>query len=212
MREPTQEEVLAFYDAITQRFNLRIVSKDDSAEMKLIAELLQKMGIQDVQTFLKRYWTTLPFDAERLGGPSMYVPFSLKKGEIWAREECWPRSLVPWHEAPGHVRRFRIRGAVTFALNYVVSTEERTREETYALGLTKSGHYWRVGELFESFPLASNLREYGCSGNNVALATVGLDSVDPTLEAGGAINDDDQWCRDWWTANAPDIRADHLRG
>jgi len=204
VRDADEDEMHAFVDAVKKHFDLRIVSKRDSKEMTLLAKFLQAIGIQDTETFLTRYWTTLPFDLER-AGPSLYVPESLDV--LIARPDRWWIAEVLGHEVK-HVHRFKVRGSLVFAANYLGDPMERALEESYAMSGGEALYYWRNRRLRPAGEIPASLAQYGCNGRNIDVATRGVESAQVTLGEGGSIDDADRFCTEWWEQNAPKVRAE----
>lgn len=165
--EPTKQQVEDFYRHMTLAFDARLVQKKDDPFMGLVARLLSALSIQDQETFMRRYTTTI--------GHAIYIPFEIgveSEGyPLWWQiqilsHECehvfqfdgeWNPSEGPWEE-------------LAFSASYVVDPMSRALWEAKAYRVNLELEYWRTGGLLDSVSLTSPLHQYGIPDEGVKLA------------------------------------------
>lgn len=183
---PTPDDVREFWAAITRQYDTQRIPKQDSHEMKLVAEALGLMGIVNQQDFLQRFTTVIDC--------RIYTPF--EPGVPTAAWSLWGQIRVAIHEHH-HVFQDRASGGLGFKWNYLTSAASRAHYEAEAYR-TDMVMDWRFqGRMLDPLSLASNLKSYGCSDVDVEVVRRMLALSIPSIKAGAITSDVCRWACDW---------------
>jgi len=184
----TSQLVQDFWHDLLQRYGGRVVSKQDSHEMQLVAQFLDTIGVVDRDVFMQRFTTTL-FDR-------IYIPFDLGvEGNGWT---LWDQVVVAAHEVV-HVQQFHDAPA-TFVLGYLFNRSDRATYEAQAYGANLELWRWCNGHV-DVNALASSLGSYGLTADHVAYAAAYLATLDDVLRQGGTVAPTAHWTIEWLTAH-----------
>ena len=189
--EPTPETVRALWRHMTGLYGTRVVDKASAVEMRLAAFALGKMGVLDPEAFMRRYTTTV--------GRRIYVPFEVGRPD--ERHDLWSQVVVCAHEHQ-HVEQLLRDGWLRFAGRYLLSSAARAAYEAEAYRSNLELAFWRTGEVPDPGRLAARLRDYGCTGADVAMAQRMLELSAETVRRGGVANRASQKVIAWLEAHA----------
>jgi hypothetical protein len=195
-RELTPEEVRAFVAHMTSHFEATLVDKGDAKEMKLVGELLDKLGILDKDEFLENYATTIR--------SKLYLPFTpgVEEGN-WT---LWNQLVTVAHECQ-HVVQHR-RDGLAYEVGYVTDTSARARHEAEAYLTNLELRYWREGAIPTPRRFAEKLASYGCTEQDILWAAKYMTLVAETVKLGGVVTEAGAVALDWLDENAPDLAHD----
>lgn len=191
---PTTQEVIRLWQHFQDVFETRIENKAESI-MVIGAEILSGLEIQDKKTFLENYTTTI--------GKTIYTPFTV--GTPHPRWSLWEQMMVCVHEHQ-HVYQYKAFKEDFFA-RYIFSTACRSRFEVQAYISNAAMTYWRTGRVIVAAELAGRLRAYGCSPDDIMVATRAIVSAEETIKQGGIINIPLKVFWDWAIIHAPRLLA-----
>ena len=97
MTDPTSATVQALWNFLSEHYHARVISKADDPTMQIVGEGLELFGIQDKQTFLHNFSTTIGhtiWTPEPVGHPtscSLWEQLKLGVHEhthIWQYDRC----------------------------------------------------------------------------------------------------------------------------
>lgn len=174
------ETVKEFWAYMQSQYHSNVVAKNDSAVMEAAAALLEALKIQDKETFLKRFTTTL--------GRTIYIPFEIGvENEYYS---LWGQVRVCVHEHQ-HIEQGDRDGWVIFGGRYLTSTSYRANYEAEAYGCDMEMEFWvdnmSTQELVEfGNQRAEGLRNYGCKEEDIEQAKQVL-SLRAALVAQGVV-------------------------
>lgn len=171
------ETVQEFWQYMQGEYHSNVVAKDKSATMAAVAEILNVLDIQDRETFLKRYTTTL--------GRTIYIPFEISVvNEFY---DLWGQIRVCVHEHQ-HVEQGDRDGWVVFGGRYLTSTSYRANYEAEAYGCDLEMEFWRnpsIDLLAFGDQRADGLRNYGCKQEDIDQAKLVLSLRAGVVAQGG---------------------------
>lgn len=160
MKQPTPQEVRDFWSYMTKRFNTKVVDKASAVEMQLIAYGLDLIGIQDKDTFLSRFTTTI--------GRSIYMPQKVGEGP-----DLWEQIVLCTHEHQHVVQHDR--EGMYYDISYLANSAARAHWEAEAYRCNLELTYWRTGKVPSGDQLSWVLGAYGCNKNDITVASQLLD-------------------------------------
>lgn len=199
MIDPTPETVRAFWSYMQQEYGSKVIPKATSAEMKAVATFLDLVKIQDYDTFMKVFTTTI--------GRRIYIPFEIG---VPGDYDLWGQIRVCVHEHQ-HVEQGDRDGWVTFGSRYVTSSSFRAGYEAEAFGSDMEMEYWRWGDSFDLNQFAQArplvLKSYGCSDDDIDQARATLTIRAGIVAQGIVANRSTQRAVDWLGNHAPALRA-----
>lgn len=199
MSEVTRATVVGLWDHMRRRFGTTTVSKPSASEMRLLADVLGRLGVVDAQAFLTRYATTI--------GRRIYVPFEV--GVPQRGWSLWSQLSICVHEHQ-HVVQLDEHGPIPFALRYLGSRSGRALLEADAYRTSLELHYWRFGELPRLDGMAhAVLSGYALRTEDVEIAQRVLELSGEAIQRGAVITRAGRAAIDWLQADAPELR---LRG
>ena len=188
--DPTSDEVLRFWAFMRSQLGSTVVNKDDAAEMRLVAEFLDKLGIQDKDHFLKSFATTI--------GTRIYVPFEV--GVAAGEWDLWSQVCIGVHEHQ-HIVQYE-HDKAGFTLGYVTSKASRAQNEMEAYRTYLEMSFWRYGDIPATRPVAEMLTGYGCRPEDVDVVDKNLQLAVPTIREGGVLCKSSRIALGWLNANA----------
>jgi len=177
--ELTKELVVAYAAHMAKAFGAKFVQKDNSELMALAATVLNAIGVQDREMFLKHFTTTI--------GHTIYIPFVI--GEESPGYPLWWQIQVIAHECE-HVYQFEGEesarkdpgAAIEFSWSYLTSEQERSMWEWKAYRTNVELHYWRHGNTGPSAAeWVAPLKHYGMSEGAIKAAEIALDLAMHTI-------------------------------
>jgi hypothetical protein len=193
--DPTPEMVRAFWSFMSAVHGATVIDKNNAPEIKLLADILQVLGIQDSHTFLTRYTTTI--------GTRIYTPFEL--GVPTPDYSLWGQMIIAVHEHQ-HVFQYRAEG-IEYMARYLVNGFYRADYEAEAFRTRSELDWWRFGYVDDSNELASHLLAYNCTASQIGMARTIIQLTGETVEHGGLVSDTTATAIEWLQANAPGLRT-----
>lgn len=199
MSEPTPELVKNFWAYMQSEYGSDVIQKVDSELMKLVAKFLDVAGIQDDETFMTRFTTTLH--------NNIYIPFKLGM-LVTGGYTLWGQIRVCVHEHQ-HIEQGQREGWVKFGGQYLTSPASRANYEAEAFGCDMEMEYWRQGMSFDPLVYGQQrvevLKMYGCKPEHIEQAkqTIGIRAG--VLLQGGMENKCTQLAVAWLNEHAPDL-------
>lgn len=186
---PTPGDVKDFWAYMQKRYGTTVVDKNNAAEMKIVAEFLDIIGILNKDDFLKKYTTTI--------GKTIYTPFSI--GFDAPGWDLFGQIRICAHEHQ-HVVQYTERGGIAFQWDYAVSSAKRTmyEVEAYRTGMELTWRYLR--QMQDARAIAAGLRNYGCSDDDIKVAEKALLLAIPTIKAGGLTTEAGRIAAEWLDA------------
>lgn len=186
--EPTPEDVRAFYAWYCGRLRIRIVRKQNAPEMRVLAELLDRMGVLEKEAFIERFTTIVPPIR------AVYVPF--EPGVPTRYHPLWEQIAVLCHEGE-HMRQCSADGDGAFSWDYVTSPARRAHYEALAYRVNLELRYRFFGEMKDPRMLASSLRHYGCSATDVDVAAKEMLLAAPVIQRGIIVQQSTRIACEW---------------
>ena len=182
--QPT--EVVNLWNALAEKFQLRLIDKRDSQEMLFLGEVLEQLGVMDQQAFLERYATTI--------GRSVYLPFELGDPES---RSLLSQAMTICHEAQ-HGHQHSTKGRSRWAIKYVADPAFRGAEEAEALTTGCEVYFLLTGKVLDPRPQAEKLIHYALGEDDIDTVAKRLNSTFKTVKAGGIITDAGKVARDFF--------------
>lgn len=177
-QDVTPDEVRRFWAYMCNEFGATVIDKRKAGEMKLVADALGAMGIQDRDTFMNNFTTTV--------GSRIYTPFDIGSPEGgW---ELWHQMVIASHELQ-HVIQYRKHGPIGFGLAYLTSAAARTEFEIEAYTVNLEMAYWRYGKTGSARKQAESLRGYAVSAKDIEIAAAALGSAAHTIRQGAVVTE-----------------------
>lgn len=177
---PTPDDVKAFWTYMQRKYRFRTVRKQDAAEMKFVAEVLDLMKITNKEAFLERFTTVIPLSSFR----GVYIPFEL--GVSGPHYDLWGQMVVCVHECD-HIAQCDKEGDLGYAWKYLTSAADRAHYEAggYRCNLEMNWRYQR--RVLKPADLAANLVHYGCSRVDVETTRKQLALCLPAIRQGAIV-------------------------
>jgi hypothetical protein len=194
LTEPSPELVQAFWSYMEGIYGSTRIDKSNAPEMQLVADVLDVLGIEDEQTFLTRYTTTI--------GSRIYTPF--EPGVPTTGYPLWGQVVIGAHESQ-HVSQFRTEG-IDFMARYLTSAADRAEYEAEAYRCAAELDWWRYGQLDDPKALADRLQAYNCTAQDIASADEILRLSEDTIERGGLVSSAAAAAIDWLDRNAAGLK------
>jgi hypothetical protein len=193
--EPTPEMVKAFWSYLDDVYGAKQIDKKDAPSMELVADVLQTVGIQNEQTFLTKYTTTI--------GTKIYTPFDI--GVPTPDYSLWAQMWIGVHEHQ-HVVQYRNEG-IDFMAKYLVSSADRAAYEAEAYRTGAELDWWRYRLMDSSLGLANHLQSYNCTASDIGSAHEIIQLTEDTIRQGGFVSEATVTAVEWLEANAPKLRV-----
>lgn len=178
----TPELVKKFYKHFTKNYGMKIVDKDNAAEMEMVGWFLDLMGIQDKDDFLNNYTTTI--------GNRIYISFEVGSKEIPLDRQI--ETLV--HEL--HHKRQMNRDNL-FMIKYALDKDYRALKEARAYTTNLEMRYWYCGKIYNTDKLALVLRGYDLDGEHIRVVKKHLRIHGKVAKQGGIENKISQQAIRW---------------
>lgn len=164
MTEPTPQLVIDLWTYMQSVYGSDVIQKADSELMKLVAGFLDVAGIQDDETFMQRFTTTLH--------NNIYIPFEL--GVVSPQGyDLWGQICICVHEHQ-HIEQGTREGWVQFSGQYLTSPAFRANFEAEAYGCNMELEYWRRGTSLNPKAYGQQrvegLSSYGCNAAQIEQA------------------------------------------
>lgn len=197
----TPEQVKDFWAFMQKEYGSKVVQKDDSLTMKAAAELLNALGIQDKETFMKTFTTTLY--------ETIYIPFELGVEEPGGHYTLWSQIRVCVHEHQ-HIVQGNRDGWPVFASRYLASSSYRAGYEAEAFGSDMEMEYWKTKQIIDIPSRAAILKSYGCSTTDIDM-TVSMLKIRATMVSHGTVlNPTSLAAIKWLDEHVPGLRSPDL--
>jgi len=186
----TSVDVRAFWDYMCARHNVGVIRKSDSASMKVVAELLDRMGVLARESFLLAHTTVVPIRPVR----GIYAPF--EPGVPDERWSLWSQIEVCTHEM-NHMVQAERAGRWDFSWDYITSSAARAHYEAgaYRCNLELALRY--RGRVLNCGTLAYKLVNYGCSNLDCETTEKQLLMTLPAIRKGAMIEPATREAVDW---------------
>jgi len=199
MNEPTPELVKSFWAYMQGEYDSDVIQKADSDLMKLVAKFLDVASIQDDETFMSRFTTTLH--------NNIYIPFEL--GVVPDQGySLWGQICLCVHEHQ-HIEQGNREGWVKFSGEYLTSPASRANYEAEAFGCNMEMEYWRNGTNFNAKAYGQQrvevLSMYGCKPEHIEQAKQTITIRAEVLLQGGMENKCTQLAVAWLNEHAPEL-------
>ncbi len=187
--EPSPEDVRQAWRVTCAKYGTVVVDKATAEDQKLIAKILDAMGIVPDDAFMTRFVTTL--------GSRIYVPFTPGTATpIWSLRA---QVDVLGHEHE-HVWQDRGAGGVEYAFRYATNSTMRAYYEmqAYRVDMAIEWQLWR-NELDPS-AVASVLRNYDCDEADIVMVTKMLRLSMVSIRKGAVPSEVARFVIDWMIA------------
>lgn len=189
------EEVVAFWKHMQKRFETATVNLGDAAEMKIIAQALDTLGILKKERFLKNFTTTI--------GRRIYTPFAV--GSPRGGWDLWNQVVICVHEHQHVVQHDR--EGLSYELSYLADRAARARFEAEAYRSNLEMHFWRYRKTQSARRLAEFLFDYGCREEDVEVAAQALALSNVSIRQGAVLNEATRAALEWLDVHAARLRA-----
>ncbi len=186
----TPADVRDFWAAMTAHYNVRVVDKNSSAEMQMVADHLDRLGIVDHDAFLHDFVTTLD--------ESIYTPFEI--GVPTGRWDLWQQMIVLPHEIR-HIEQNRAKEGLLYEFEYASNSTKRAFYEMEGYRCQMSLAWIFRGEELSPAGLASVLKvAYNCNDADVAMVTKMLQLSMISIKKGAIPSPSCQFAYHWMHA------------
>ncbi len=189
------QEVQAFWSFMQGHFRTSSINKGDAIEMELVAQLLDALGIQSRERFLRSYTTTI--------GRRIYTPFEV--GVPRTNWDLWSQVVICVHEHQHVVQHDR--EGVVYELAYLADRAARAQWEAEAYRSNLELHFWRHGTVPRARPIAERLAEYGCRPIDIDVVTKALTLSSFFIRGGAIVNEATHVALGWLNEHVPRLRA-----
>jgi hypothetical protein len=193
--EPTPQMVRAFWSYMQSVYGSQQIDKRDAPSMKLVAEVLQLLKIEDTQTFLGRFTTTI--------GKRIYTPFDV--GVPTPEYDLWAQIKICVHEHQ-HVAQYDAE-SIDYLARYLASGADRAGYEAEAYRTAAELDWWRYHGLDSPRGLAQHLVPYNCTPSQIESAREIIELGEDTIQRGGLVSDTSAAAIEWLQANAPALQV-----
>jgi hypothetical protein len=197
MTAVTPEIVRAFWAHMSDAYESDVIPKADSELMKLVAGFLDVIDVQDDETFMQRFTTTLH--------NNIYIPFELG---VPSNYDLWDQIRVCVHEHQ-HIEQGQRDGWITFGGRYLTSPSYRANYEAEAYGCDMELEYWRQGTGFDPLSYGTqrvkSLNLYGCKPEHIVQAQQTISIRADMLAQGGVENKATLLAMEWLNEHAPEL-------
>ena len=158
-KEPTAQLVRAFSRHMLDYYDLEVVQKTDSAFMKLLAWVLNTIGVMDKKAFMENASTTI--------GNKIYLPFVL--GEA-SDKFTFPNQIsILTHECQHKVQR--LKDGRGFYFSYLFSSAKRAAYEADGYRVNLELFFWYTGHLLNINAISTAIQKnYGCTKADAEMA------------------------------------------
>jgi len=193
--DPTPQQVKDLWKHLSDRYGSKVKHKASAAEMKLIGEALDLIGILDASSFMGDFTTTI--------NKTIYTPFEV--GVPSDGHTLWSQIVIGAHEHQ-HVIQARDMG-VQFAVLYLTDDTWRSAYEGEAYRVSLTMDYWHHGSLPSVEGYVNSMRSYGVSDASLDFFRRYLELSLPTIRDGGLADEASRTAIEWLEANAPELKA-----
>lgn len=174
-------------------YKTKVKAKATSAEVRVIAQMLDQMGVVDAGAFLTRQTTTL--------GKTIYIPFRLG---VATPVHSLEHQLVTGAHEHQHVVQMNKDG-LSFAAGYTLDTVKRTAYEAEAYRVTMTLTYYLNGSMPAPAEYAELMKNYGVTAKDRDFLAEYLRISIPAIRAGGIPDEATRLALQWIRAQAPQI-------
>ncbi len=193
-RDLQPDDVRAFWRFMQGHFDTSAVNKGDDVAMQLVAQALESLGIQNRDTFLKSYTTTI--------GRRVYTPFEI--GVPQGGYDLWGQIVVCVHEHQHVVQHDR--EGLAYEVSYLTDRAARARWEAEAYRSNLEMCFWRYGQTPSAQSIAEGLFAYGCRAADVEVAAQSLALSAASVRRGAVTNESTRVAITWLNTNLPHLR------
>lgn len=183
-------------------FGATVEAKQDAQLMRIAAALLNTLNIQDKETFLKSFVTTID--------KTIYIPFDIGIEGSNGQWSYWSQIRLCVHEHQ-HVLQGTREGWAAFDTRYLISSAFRAGYEAEAYGCDMEMEWWRHGAAFdvEAFAKAEplKLKRYGCKTKDIEQAQHMLLCRAALVKQGLIETGAGQCAIAWLNQHAPDLKG-----
>ena len=184
----TGKQVQQFWRYMSKKYKFDVVDKNDAIEMKLVAWMLEQMGIMAEQVFLDGYSTTISLGNMR----KVYVPFDIGKGNQNALKN---QVLICGHETKHVMQGQQER---RFLLKYLGSDTARAYYEMDALRVDMELAHFLSGKCPNPRTLANKLKMYSIEAPDRRTVEKHLKAAKKIVERGGVSTGISKDAIRWW--------------
>lgn len=189
-RRLTPELVKKFHIHMCNKYDMKIMDKEDAWEMQLVGKALDMMKIQDKDDFLNRYATTI--------GNRIYLPYEVGSYDISLDNQIGTLC----HEL--HHKRQADRDSF-FEIKYLLDKDYRAHKEARALTVNLEMHWWYCGKLYNTDMLAESLRSYALEDRHIRVVKKHLKIHAAIVKQGGVENTISKQSIRWLNRRAPNV-------
>jgi hypothetical protein len=193
--DPTPQMVQDFWTFMASVYGSKQIDKTNSAAIDVVGDFLQLIGVQDEQTFLSRFTTTI--------GTRIYTPFDV--GTTTPEYSLWAEMIICVHEHK-HVVQFENEG-IDYVARYLASGADRADYEAEAYRTAAELNHWRYGTVDSAQGLANHLTNYNCTPAEIDNAREIIQLSEDTIGKGGLVSDVTATAIEWLEANAPALKV-----
>jgi hypothetical protein len=176
-RPITPELVINLWNYMSKVYGTTVMDKNSRGLMTAVSVFLDKIGIQDKETFMKKYTTTI--------GCNIYTPFTVGvPNDDWS---LYSQIVVCAHEHQ-HVVQSTNEGDFMYSLNYLTRPDMRAKYETEAYRSSLEFSWFYYKRLPDLHTVAQGLSGYGLGADHIHVAEIALMSAARMIQAGLIVN------------------------
>jgi hypothetical protein len=190
MKKVTSKDTIAFHRSISRKYRFKIIRKQDSHLMHIVANALEVMKVVDADEWMKRFAITIvePLTDKKW----VYVP--------WEPGNHGTKSLISQNCILAHESEHSIQGEnVRFGPRYLTDEAYRSRMEFYAMRPQMELYrFFTRGKTLDTRKLANILRYYDVRKSDIRVTKKKLDIVNVAVKRGIVSSTVGKYSVRWW--------------
>ena len=190
MKKVTSKDTIAFHRAISRKYRFKIIQKQDSNLMPIVANALEVMKVANADEWMERFALTIvePITDKKW----VYIP--------WLPGDHRTKSLISQNCILAHEAEHSIQGEnIRFGPKYLTDKAYRANKEFKAMiPQMELYRFLRQGKTINTQKLANILRYYDVRGSDIRVTKKKLDIVNVAVKRGIVSSDVGIYSVRWW--------------
>jgi hypothetical protein len=189
MKKVTSKDTIAFHRAISRKYRFKLIQKQDSHLMHIVANALEVMKVADADEWMERFALTI------------VEPITDKKWVFinWIPGDPRTKSLISQNCILAHEAKHTIQGEdPRFGPKYLTDKAYRANKEFKAMIPQKELYKALTGKTLNTQKLANILRYYDVRKSDIRVTKKKLDIVNIAVKRGIVSSDVGIYSVRWW--------------